>query len=594
MLLSFLAGAQDVKDTTVVEVKGKKYYRYVVAKGNTIYSVSRLYGVHHETIKAANPWASDGLNIGDTLLVPALDKDINAIKQQIETDGNVIVHEVEKGQTLYAISRMYNLKVKDLVNENPELSDGVKVGQLIRIPIHKIKKEVEVEELMLPDDKHLVHEVAPQETLYSLSKQYGVSMDSIKAANSGLPEGLKVDTKIWIPRKQVVVVDTTAVEPELKEEYNVALFLPFYLDLNDTLKSKLKVTDKDRILKRSVAALEFYQGVRMAFDSLEQQGFKANLYVYDTAKDTAKVREYLNQPEMKEMDLIIGPLYYSGFKYVAAFAKANKIHIVSPVAQSNKVLLGNPYVCKVATSKTVQMKMLADYFHTYYRTENIVTVTKLFRINNKAKVFVDEYRRILDQSSDTNVYTPVREVKWSTGDVDDIDKVLSDSGYNVILVPSDDRPYITELLTQLDRLSRDHQIIVVGQESWLKYTNIDFRYLHDLHALIPVDGYLNYEHEGTKAFSQRYIKRYESFPERFAFLGFETAYYFGGMLKKYGTGFASKLEQNKVSHNYTSFGFFKTGVESGYENRNLVLLKFHEFELLPVYSSAPGVMGKSK
>lgn len=69
-------------------------------------------------------------------------------------------------------------------------------------------------------------------------------------------------------------------------------------------------------------AIEFYEGVLVALDSLKKDGLSIQMSVFDTGNDTAKTAAILRKPEMKTMDLIIGPLYYKNFIKVADFAKS--------------------------------------------------------------------------------------------------------------------------------------------------------------------------------------------------------------------------------------------------------------------------------
>ncbi|MBA3706492.1 MAG: LysM peptidoglycan-binding domain-containing protein, partial [Bacteroidetes bacterium] len=104
------------------------------------------------------------------------------------------LHTVEKGQTLFAIARFYGREVKDILIENPTAIDGIKPGQVLRIPIEKTIV------LTTPDtSNYILHKVEQGQTLYSLSKQYGTSIEKVKALNPQLSEGLKVGQTLKMP-----------------------------------------------------------------------------------------------------------------------------------------------------------------------------------------------------------------------------------------------------------------------------------------------------------------------------------------------------------------------------------------------------------
>ena len=307
--------------------------------GNKLFVVKRLFYI----------WALVTtlgiLNSGDC--VGQVNSD-NAHIQIIE-GRKYYVHTVGKGETLYGISNKYGVEVKDIVLENPLSINGLKLGQTIKIPV-----PIKVVSTKALDGKFFYHQVQPGETFYALARQYSVSVENIKLANPEIVAGLKANTTIRIPvtkkiqqdnadigspgfadNSEEAVEDTAAAEISsladsvvdamvadsvirrdtimLKNVYHVALMLPLYLDINDSIDKKRKPEDEEIIFKRSNVALEFYEGARMAIDSMHKMDFNARIYVYDTENDTAVVKKLMLKSEMKKMDLIVGPLRLKWF-----------------------------------------------------------------------------------------------------------------------------------------------------------------------------------------------------------------------------------------------------------------------------------------
>ncbi|MES2395756.1 MAG: LysM peptidoglycan-binding domain-containing protein, partial [Bacteroidota bacterium] len=99
------------------------------------------------------------------------------------------LHTVEKGQTLFAIAKGYELSLNDIVIENPEAIDGIKPGQVLKVPIKKAKK---IESAPVTNGgNYVLHQVEAGQTLYSISKQYNTTVEKIKILNPELNEGLK-------------------------------------------------------------------------------------------------------------------------------------------------------------------------------------------------------------------------------------------------------------------------------------------------------------------------------------------------------------------------------------------------------------------
>ena len=74
---------------------------------------------------------------------------------------------------------------------------------------------------------------------------------------------------------------------------------------------------------------------------------------------------------------------------------------------------------------------------------------------------------------------------------------------------------------------------VIGLDQWLRYTNIDFEYYENLGLMIPTDGYIDYSKLETQKLVQKYHKRYEVFPEKFAIQGFDVTYFYLKTMNKF-------------------------------------------------------------
>lgn len=112
---------------------------HVVITGETLYSIAKKYNVSVDEMKKLNPNAAKGLSIGDELLIPGKAPVEQVIKRG-DTPASTIVtnpsntsHTVASGETLYSISRKYNVSVDDLKAWNPETAAGLKVGQVLKL-----------------------------------------------------------------------------------------------------------------------------------------------------------------------------------------------------------------------------------------------------------------------------------------------------------------------------------------------------------------------------------------------------------------------------------------------------------------------------
>ncbi len=580
-------GDEQKIDLKVHQINGKEYYIHVVEPGNTLYAISRKYAIPVEKLKEENPRLTQELTIGDRLLIPLDEVKRRDLESSPDIDGNFLIHEVQKKNTLYSIAKEYNVEINDIIAQNPEVEEGLKKGMKIRIPVAEIKSETNTEYIQpAAASPYVTHLVLPKETLYSLSKKYEVNLDSLLSVNNGLNGGLRVNQLINIPilkdyvdtSIQKVEFDSSAIKPT----YKVVLMLPFYLSLMEQAGDTITSYKESELLNKELYhkaqyAIEFYQGFKLAADSLAKQGLNLNLNVLDTENDSARMVEILQDSSLLDADLIVGPFFLNNFKMVADFAKEQKINIVSPVKLSNKILLGNKYVSKVTTSSPILLKYLGKYMHDSLRTENLLMVyPDHFKEKRRAEVLKKEYYNAAQLSEDSSRISSIREVFWNPKEFWQLKSKLDTSQLNCLVVPSDDQAFVTNLLTKLS-LQEDYRFKVFGLQAWEAYDNIEVDYLQSLNVHLVVTEYTNEQSKDVIAFNRHFMKTFQMVPDQFAFLGFDVGYYYLQLMKEYGTNFEvmfAEMQQELLSR---KFNFIKTGIESGYENHSTYLIRYKDF-----------------
>lgn len=198
---------------------------HTVKQGETVYGIARQYGMSADALLQFNPEVkSDGLKIGTKLLIPG-SKALNLVHQKNvseERDSSKYwYHKVEPRQTLYSLAKQYGLMMSDIEQANPiVVSEGLKVGMTLRIP--KVQKKTrqpkqlkpeksmvpegtelaksdDLEELTNSDEDWFYHRVAAQQTAYSLSKRYHISLDSLYLLNPTTETGLRIGQWLKFP-----------------------------------------------------------------------------------------------------------------------------------------------------------------------------------------------------------------------------------------------------------------------------------------------------------------------------------------------------------------------------------------------------------
>jgi LysM repeat protein/ABC-type branched-subunit amino acid transport system substrate-binding protein len=512
------------------------------------------------------------------------------------------LHTVEKGQTLFAIAKFYGIDVNDLVIENPDAIDGIKPGQVLKIPFEKKK----VTAATIDTSNYITHKVEQGQTLYSISKQYGLDAEKIKLLNPELKDGLKSGQILKIPslkpktqtantvktisekpvgseipptRTEAAdrVVAPTIYKGEKKPEYNIAYFLPFHtseagsIDFDKLLKGDVQLPSKTTV------ALEFYEGALLAIDSLKKLHMNAKVFVYDIDDtDSLNIVNILKKPELPEMDLMIGPLYGSSFIPFAKFAKEHEIPIVSPFTQVNKILFNNPYVCKVSPSTTLQIEQMAKYVVDSFSTQNIILV------NNgsiKEQNFYMAFKTVANKCLLEKGFAPADSVKEVLG-IGGIQNAISSTKTNIVVLPSNNQSFVTDFIGKLNVMKEKYNIVLFGLSNWNGYDNLDLDYLNNLSLHIPSNSFVDYDSLHTKQFIAKYREKFKTEPENYAYQGYDVTLYFMNALQKEGESFLKNLTGNRQTCIETRFEFAQFPADSGFENRSVYILKYKDFKLV--------------
>ena len=466
-----------------------------------------------------------------------------------------VSHTVEPKETIYGICKLYNITQEDLVKYNNFLVDGLKIGQVLTIPL----AEKHVQEAPQTDEFYILHRVQPKETIYGICKHYEVTESELLRMNPELKDGLKIDTLIKIPvyvdvsapaedrRQEKSIEKVEPIKPNKRNEkvYNIGLALPLYLDTNDSLEIYTQLGEDPEVYDKSTVALDFYMGFQMAMDSLANMGLEARIHVWDTERSNALVRNIFGNPEIANMDLIIGPLFTENIDEATKVLNANnaKVPMVNPFSK-NMELMHN-------TSSMVQMMPEDDYFLEGYidlvirksggevihlvASSSKRDSTILYRVSNYLYSKIDSSRIAIHQTN----YGTISGLEWAS----------KDKGKVVILSCSRSKVLYTDLVTKLNakRNTNIHFYFLQNPTDM----DLEFVYLENLHATWPEMEFVDYQNAATASFVKAYQDRFMADPSRYSFHGFQLGYYFGKLLYEYGAVYPAIYqvrERGIISH----------------------------------------------
>ncbi|MFW6019896.1 MAG: LysM peptidoglycan-binding domain-containing protein [Bacteroidales bacterium] len=586
------------KDSGSREGKPKIKEHEVKAK-ETLYSLARKYNTTVSRIKELNPNIVDILEKGQKVKVPAGKK-----AQGETTDGDSLIsYTVEKGETLYRIAADHDITVDTIIRLNPEISEGLKAGSVIKLP-RPYKTEMEdSESAKVKQDtskKYIKHKITEGETLYNLSMQYSIAIDELKKHNPQLKEGLKAGQTLQIPvesreedeqfvflkEKEVMdslafvkQQDTTLVDCDsvsIKQSYKIALFAPFYS--NELSSVKVSDYNKSGWPERNIkpfSYIQFYEGFKLALDSMEKQGVKADVHVHDTRGDTNVVRKLVEKPEFKSYDLIFGPLQDEALKIVADKAKSYSINVVSPTSYAMDMVKGNDHLIKFFPPVNYQINRIMDFVSEEHGNDNIVFVHGASDRQMQLKV---KLQGILNKKLGVNdSLVPYKTVNYDSQGFSKIKEALDKSTSNFIFCTHKGEIQINKMISKLNNLRDDYDIVVFGSNSWENYNSIESEYLNNLYYTSFTEYLIDYDDIRVKKFVNRFTKEYKTWPNKMAFKGFDAGYYFFNALFNYGVDFQYCMKNMDLFTMHNGF-HFKQHENNAWQNSKINIYQYRGFK----------------
>ena len=213
VLVSCFANLAMAQERPLVhKINGKKYYLHVVEPGNTLYGISRTYEVSITDIQASNDEALVEGLKVNQTLLIPVTSENRKSLPEVVQDENVIVHTVQPGQTLYSISQEYNCTLDDILEANPVVRES---GLQANAKIRIPTEKISVESTLVEPaaaDSLLGHKVQAGETLYGIIVKYNTDLPAMSMANPGLTADLRVGSVLRIPGTSVKPVETIAID----------------------------------------------------------------------------------------------------------------------------------------------------------------------------------------------------------------------------------------------------------------------------------------------------------------------------------------------------------------------------------------------
>lgn len=361
------------------------------------------------------------------------------------------------------------------------------------------------------------------------------------------------------PKKQ----ETDLAETVKKDRYRVDVLVPLYLD---ELVKDGKPTFKGKVPEKATTGLEFYEGIKLAADTLGIFGYNIDVYVHDIG--TKDPESFIAGKKLESADMLIGLVNYKDIRPLADYASKKHVNFISALSPADADVTGNPYFILMQPTFETHCERLKEALDKKYpRVKPVV----LYR--NSVKMDETAYRNFEDVKAEHKIL--VNEMPA----VEQLSTVLDSNETNVILMPILDVSYSEKLLYQLNEWFPGYKIEVYGMPSWRGMNSLKKPDAYPSIGITYTDAfYFDASTSAGKAVANAYkkVSGNGNTPEMI-FRGYETMYWYAYMLSKYGTIFNDKFKDNG-SAPFTRFDIKpkkdKNGDTRYYENKHIYLVRF--------------------
>jgi ABC-type branched-subunit amino acid transport system substrate-binding protein len=373
----------------------------------------------------------------------------------------------------------------------------------------------------------------------------------------------------------------------------ISLLLPFYLD-----ELNLSHGAGREAISKADLAMQYYQGFKLALDSVTATGASFKLQVFDTKDATAQAHNLALNTKIRTGNIVVGPVYpeeIKSFTQASGFTLSNpglKRMMVSPLSPASPADYRNPNLVTMVPPLEYHSWKVAQYIQTKIKPKKVFLLKSGYTEDNK---YIIPFKKAIDSLSKKRI--KVVELTVVRGNLSALVAQLSATEQNVFIIPSTDRQFLLVTLRSLDLLVKQHKpVTLFGHPGWEDADYLKPELLQRLHTFISSSDRVNYKAPQVIKFIKEYRKAYHAEPGEYAIKGFDEGLYIGNLAAG-----LSKTRYQSNSNDLT-FNFMQAsaimrsqdfaGIHNtfhfvhvdgqGYINTSVKLYQYTNFELKPV------------
>ena len=556
----------------------ERFASHRVKKGETLTEILALYKISEEQLLEYNPLLERvGIKRKMSLRIPifTISSKPQVLSRTATKTSSYSSHQVVPKETKWRLAYEYGMTVKELDSLNPQIAEGLKIGQEIRVRNQDLRA-------VLPEKDSLFnyYKVLPAEGYYRIEKKLGVSQRVLDSLNPSLTEtGLQVGMILRIPDslsgrlkiendllvERVNLLDSTL----LKKKMKLAVLLPFKaneieFDSIDDTKRTLEARNLHTI------SIDFYTGVLFALEQAAQKGIEVELTTFDTQNQLSKLGEIVESKALEGQDFIVGPLIPYNFDFVSSQPSLKKTPKIAPLS-TRSVAFRKNVVQSVTEEKDFRAKMYEYLERQLDTTQNLVIVA-------------DSTNRKIEKELQKRFPWAIK-IRPEKADYilpELVDSLLIDSLPNKIILETQSFPLIASALSQFsaqNTKNRDVQVFTTYRSNAYDNENLTRKTLGAIQFTYPT-GFKPLDKPLDDAFVSGYITAFGKSPNKEALRAYDVV--LDAVLR---TAYAEELQQSlevgETEYQSNRFYYLENENES-FLNQALYILQHQGYEIIEI------------
>lgn len=537
--------------------------KHVVNPGETLYSLSKRYNVSVESIKKANGLTSDLIKAGYPLIIPSS----SPVSSPSPTTVPVQPQPNQSTPTTNIVPSASVVTSPTLVRASTETDTISTTVRRVEIQIPKCK---------------LTYITDKKTTVAEICVKFGISESEFFSSNPEIKKTkIKKNTTLCIPyteseRNALIAAEAKAAadaqrnaEAASAEENRRIRQAEAASEINkiDTIKVAIVLPfelNQEAKSQEAIKMIDFYEGIIL---STKELGAAVKIEVYDEKEKS--IETIINEISKKTFHLIIGAKNVEYTNHLRAYSKRNDVIMCVPFSSKEDLTVGHPTLFQVNVKSSLLYNEVYKLFTEENRGKHVMFVTGEQTDNN---YYISDFQQYLSEHG----------ISHSTIGIDNLSsaKEIASSGKQVVLIPSEKSvDYFRQITNILDTYDSNisSNISLFGYPEWQTFSEENTQKLRFYHCSFYTTFYTNIYSEDVINFSKRFkeeFKRdqYNSRP-LYGLLGYDVSNYFIGGLKQYGKKFISSQDLMNVHALQNPMRFDRNSSrQNGFTNQNIRII----------------------